>query len=110
MGETPKLEDYPFEFSDFPYIVQQIIEIYHLLPAQYEGLAGSYLGKNFNLVPFLFDTYGIEDHKFALVLIKKLDSVETKIVNSKNKAESNLEKLSQNGKHRNQGVPGKGNI
>lgn len=83
MGTQPKTEEIPLDISDFVTEVQKCIEIYFILPGQFEGMAGTYLGKNFSIIEFLFNLFEIEDKKQALYYLKKMDNVETDLINKK---------------------------
>ena len=52
LGSEPIEEEIPLELDDFPELVQQAFVIYGMLSDIWEGMSGSYLGKDYSL---LFD-------------------------------------------------------
>jgi hypothetical protein len=55
LGNEPIQEEIPADFSDFPYEVQEAINIFTILPDVWEGMSGTYMGKNYSILPYLFD-------------------------------------------------------
>ena len=70
----------PLETSAFPAEVQVAFFIFDLMTDNWEGNTGSYLGKNWSNIEFLFDTYEVEDR---LTVVYFLKSYEILIVNHK---------------------------
>jgi hypothetical protein len=56
LGNEPIPEEIPVEYEDFPYDVQEAIQIFTILPDVWEGMSGSYLGKNYSILPYLMDS------------------------------------------------------
>jgi len=61
LGTEPKLEEIPADYADFPYLVQMAITVYSVLPDRWEGFSGTYMGKEYALLPYLIESYEIED-------------------------------------------------
>ena len=62
LGNEPLEEEIPVDFEDFPYVIQEAIQIFIILPDVYEGLSGTYMGKNYSLLPYLMDTiFDVQD-------------------------------------------------
>jgi hypothetical protein len=55
LGEEPIPEEIPAGFEDFPYEVQEAINIFSILPDVWEGFSGTYMGKNYSILPYLMD-------------------------------------------------------
>ena len=53
LGKEPIPEEIPKEFSDFPFEVQEAINIFSILPDVWEGMSGTYMGKNYSILPYL---------------------------------------------------------
>lgn len=70
----------PLETSAFPAEVQVAFFIFDLMTDSWEGNTGSYLGKNWSSIDFLFDTYEVEDRPIVVYFLK---SYEILIVNHK---------------------------
>ena len=88
LGQEPKQEDMPVEFSDFHPEVQQAIMIYNLLPSRIAEFSGTYLGKDFGNLSFFFDMYEIERgwRQFYFQVVLMLDSIQSEIIDKKRKA------------------------
>lgn len=89
LGSEPLDEEVPLELDDFPWLVQQAFAIYGMLSDIWEGMSGSYLGKDYSLLFNLFDLYGIdsaEEKLLATDFIKQIDAVRSKILYEKQKA------------------------
>lgn len=55
LGSEPIESEIPADFNDFPYEVQEAINIFTILPDNWDGMSGTYLGKDYSLLPYLFD-------------------------------------------------------
>ena len=89
LGSEPKDEDIPVELSDFPDLVQQMLNIYSILKDVLDPMGGNYLGKDFSIFFELLACYGIDSREEALVvldLIQFVDSVRYKIIKAKAEA------------------------
>ena len=80
LGEEPDPKRMPLETSAFPAEVQVAFFIFDLMTDNWEGNTGSYLGKNWSSIEFLFDTYEVEDRPTVVYFLK---SYEILIVNYK---------------------------
>jgi hypothetical protein len=56
LGNEPIPEEIPAEYEDFPYTVQEAIQIFSILPDNWEGMSGTYMGKDYSILPYLMDT------------------------------------------------------
>lgn len=85
LGTEPVEEEIPVEFSDFPILLQQVMNVYNYLPDNWDPMGGNYLGKNLTIVYNLFDTFFISDIEkpLCLELITYLDIARRKILNKK---------------------------
>lgn len=89
LGSDPVDSEIPLEIGDFPDLVQQAFVIYGMLSDIWEGMSGSYLGKDFSLLFNLFDLYDIdskEEKLLATDFIKHIDSVRATLISEKKKA------------------------
>ena len=80
MGIEPKEEDLPIEIEALTFESQLAFEIYRYLPGRWEGMSGSYLGKDLNILPFLFKQYKVEEDESShiLFLIQYIDDCVSK--------------------------------
>ena len=75
MGEEPDPARMPLDSSEFPEEVQVAFFMFSLLSDNWDGMSGSYMGKNWTQCPQLFDLYEIEDPKTTLFFMKMYEGV-----------------------------------
>lgn len=75
LGNEPLAEEIPMDLDDFPYQVQIAMQIYQILPDRWEGFSGTYLGKEYSIIPFLFDTFEVECRKDTLYYINVINNI-----------------------------------
>ncbi|AUG85040.1 tail assembly chaperone [Vibrio phage Ceto] len=102
LGEKPDPKRMPIDFSDFPPIVRDAIEIFNRLGDRYTStdLGPLYIGKDISTLDFLYNIYEIhdvEDRKLTLEIVQHLDSKIVKQAVSKWKTEA--KKLKAKAKH-----------
>jgi hypothetical protein len=92
MGYEPDDKDTPVELEDFPPEVQSAFELYQVLQDVWEGMSGTYMGKNMSGINDLFNIYQIhqEEKRFVLELIALIDSERMKTLSEKRKQEDSL--------------------
>lgn len=88
MGNEPLEEEMPIDLEDFPELIQQCFHIYSLLQDEWEGMGGTYLGKNYTIIFSLFTLYKLDYEETLIVLatIQYIDSVRSNIIAEKQKA------------------------
>lgn len=76
LGNEPLEEEIPIDREDLMVETQMIFDIYDKLPAKWEGMSGTYVGKDLLLLPILFDEYDIEHYikRYAWHIIPIIDS------------------------------------
>lgn len=92
MRQEPDPALIPIDFEDFPYYVQELFGVFNLLPDMWDGMSGSYLGKDLTLVPYIFNLNGIEDQKFSLYILNLIIAENVKIYNDKLKQKTEAAK------------------
>jgi len=70
----PVLEDYPYE-------VQVAFLLHDLLPDKWDGMSGSYFGKDMSALGTLLDIWKVQDKKTCLYFIKNIEARNTQKVN-----------------------------
>ena len=97
MCEMMKMEpvpaDIPIEISDFPDQVQTAFQIYHVLQDVWEGMSGTYMGKNMTALFDFFKLYEVESHSeqlFVLSLLRQIDFCRSDVLQKKQKAQEAL--------------------
>ena len=101
LHQEPKPEELPASFDDFPYIVQVAITIFGMLPDVWEGFSGTYMGKDFSILPYFAEkVYNIEDHSQLVQILMLINKIvfdrrmeEQKQRQRKNKNKQNIKKV-----------------
>lgn len=93
MGTEPVEEDIPVEISDFPDEVQTAFAVYQILQDQWDGMSGSYMGKNLVGLGEVFEICQIDksDRKTILELIGMIDRERADLIAKKREQEHSLE-------------------
>ena len=86
LGRAPDPTKAPVEEWHFPYEVQQTFNIHKLLSDKWEGMSGSYLGKDWTAVELLLNVFEVADRREVIVFLKNIDVLHMRQVND------NLEK------------------
>jgi hypothetical protein len=88
LGSEPDESEIPVDMEDFPDEVQQSFQIYYLLRDVWEGMSGTYMGKDFSTVFDFFRLYHIDtrDQLLTMGFIRQIDSVRSEIFHEKQKA------------------------
>jgi len=70
LGTEPKDEEIPVGFEDFPYEVQEALQIFYILPDIWDGMSGTYMGKDYTLLKYLMeDIFEVSDRKQTMQII-----------------------------------------
>jgi|TARA_R110000744_G_scaffold98835_2_gene191056 hypothetical protein len=92
----------PLDPSDFPYEVQVAFFISGFLSDEWDGGSGTYMGKNWSNIEYLFKLYDIQEPKTMLYIMKMYEDIliqhRVEDANKKRKAE---EKRSSSGGEKN---------
>ena len=83
LGKEPSPDKMPLEIRDFPFEVQIAFFIHSLLPDNWDGASGTYLGKNWSALIGLFDIYEVEHKKEVTLFVKQIDLYSMKQINDK---------------------------
>ena len=65
----------PLDLSDFPAEVQVAFFISGLLEDRWDGMSGTYLGKDWSNLEYFFNLYEIEEPKVILYIMKIYENV-----------------------------------
>ena len=74
MGWEPKEEDLPQDGSDLSLECQQALTILNALPDNWEGMNGTWLGKDYSGLSAVMDIYEIESRREVFELLKEAES------------------------------------
>jgi len=102
-GIEPDPNEMPPTMGDYPLEVQVAFLLHDLLPDRWEGMSGSYLGKDYSSLGLLLDTWEVEDKQSCIYFIKHIEAQNSRKINenleSKRKANERKAKAgSQQGK------------
>ena len=92
MGVEPKEEDVPKDPSTFSLEAQQALIMLNVLPDKWEGMSGTWLGKEYAGLLDIMDLYQIEDKKQGFELLKVCEDELGKFYAEKRKQQEQLSK------------------
>ncbi len=64
----------PVEIDEFPLEVQEAFMIHNLLPDRWDGMSGSYLGKDWSALQLLLKEFEVEDTKTCILFVKHIEA------------------------------------
>ena len=70
LGQEPDPTKMPLEISTFPDEVQVAFFMFNLLSDRWEGMSGSYMGKDWSHCSQLFSLYEVEEPKIIMYFMK----------------------------------------
>jgi hypothetical protein len=83
LGTEPKEDEIPIEFEDLYDEIQEAIQVYNMLSDVWDGMSGTYMGKNFIGIQDIFNIMEIEDSKTCFSILNIIDKRRSKIINDK---------------------------
>lgn len=92
MGTMPDPDQIPPELDDFPSEVQQAFDVYHRLPDRWDGMSGTYLGKDFSALDVMFELFQVYDRRTALDFISLIDVIRQGLFMAKQKEKEETKK------------------
>ena len=75
LGEEPDSERMPLDYADFPAEVQVAFFIFGFLEDRWEGMSGSYMGKNWSNLEYLFTLYEVQEPRTVLQVMKLYEQI-----------------------------------
>jgi len=89
----------PLDPSDFPVEVQVAFFLFGLLEDKWEGMSGSYLGKQWGNIEYLFSLYEVEEPRTMMYILKLYEGliVQTRAEESERKRKADERKSSAGG-------------
>jgi hypothetical protein len=75
LGTEPDPQKMPLTESSFPTEVQVAFFMFNLLSDVWEGMSGTYCGKDWSHCSQLFDIYNVEDPKTTLYFMKLYERI-----------------------------------
>ena len=92
MGVEPKEEDIPKDPSHFSLEAQQALVLVNVLPDKWEGMSGTWLGKEYAGLLDIMELYQIDDKKQVFELLKVCEEELGKYYAQKRKEQEQLAK------------------
>ena len=95
-GIEPDPNEMPPTMGDFPLEVQVAFLLHDLLPDRWDGMSGSYFGKDMSALGTLLDVYEVKDKRSTIFWIKQIEAKNSEVINKmmerKRKASQNKAK------------------
>lgn len=88
LGKEVDPDKVPKDVTDLPITFQTYVALYSYLPDRWEGMSGSYLGKDLSSLDTFFTIFEVTDKLLALQAIKMLENIQVKAFNAKQKSKS----------------------
>lgn len=94
LGSEPVESEIPIEYEELPGLVQEAITIYSFLSDRWEGMSGTFLGKDYTIVFELFNTFGVEiaERQLLLRFMSSIDRIRGELISQKQKEKQNQTK------------------
>ncbi len=96
LGEEPDPDKVPPTLDVYPHEVQVAFFIHQLLPDRWEGMSGTYMGKDMSSLGTLLDVWEVKSPKQILFFLKHIEGRNAKKINfdleTKRKADKNKAK------------------
>ena len=64
----------PLDASAFPEEVQVAFFMYSVISDNWDGMSGTYMGKNWEELPYVFKLYGIDNEKVTFYFLQLYDN------------------------------------
>tara|TARA_B100001093_G_scaffold478769_1_gene507225 strand:+ start:491 stop:769 length:279 start_codon:yes stop_codon:yes gene_type:complete len=75
MGWEPKEEELPQDGTNLSLECQQALTILNALPDNWEGMNGTWLGKDYSGLSAVMDIYQVESRREVFELLKEAESI-----------------------------------
>ena len=82
-GDLPDPDEMPPTPEDYPMEVQVAFLLHDLLPDRWDGMSGSYMGKDYSALGTLLDTWKVTDKKTCIFFIKHIEARNLSNINAK---------------------------
>ena len=82
-GIEPDPAEMPPTMRDFPPEVQVAFLLHDLLPDRWDGMSGSYFGKDMAALGTLLDVHEVDDKRNTIFWIKQIEAKNSEAINKK---------------------------
>lgn len=69
--------------GDLPYEIQIAFSIHDMLPDRWDGMSGSYFGKDLSALGTILDIYEVEDKKQCVFWLKNIEALNSRSINER---------------------------
>jgi hypothetical protein len=83
LGKEPDPSRMPVSMDSFPEEVQYAFLIFQHMPDRWEGMSGTYMGKEWSTVDFFLNLFEVEERKIVVFFISKIEGFYSKMMNEK---------------------------
>ena len=90
MGWEPNEDEMPKDPSHLSYNVQSALILYNSLPDIWEGMSGTWIGKDYSCLIDIMEIYQIDNKKEAFTLLKIAEGEASKFYDEKQKQQETL--------------------
>lgn len=92
MGWEPREEDIPLDPSTLSLEAQQALIVLQSLPDNWEGMSGTWMGKDYSGLSAILDIYEVDNKRLVFELIKLCEVELNKYYTQKRKEQESLAK------------------
>lgn len=92
MGWEPDEDQMPIDPSTLSLEVQQALVLLNALPDKWDGMSGSWMGKDYSGLSAIMDIYEIDDRRVVFELLKQAEQELGKYYTQKQKEQESLSK------------------
>ncbi len=92
MGWEPNEDEMPKDTSHLYYNVQSTLILYNALPDSWEGMSGTWMGKDYSGLMDIMDIYSMDNRKEVFTLLKVAEAEASKFYAEKQKQQESLNK------------------
>ena len=93
MGWEPKAEEIPLDPAHLDYVVQCALVLFNALPDKWEGMSGTWMGKDYSGLMDIMDIYQMDNKKDVFTLLKVAEHEASKFYSEKQKQQESLAKV-----------------
>ena len=83
LGTEPNPARMPVSMDVFPEDVQYAFLIFNYMPDRWEGMSGSYMGKEWSSIDFFLNLFEIDSRKIVVFFITNIENIQVKFTNEK---------------------------
>jgi len=92
MGWEPRYDDMPVDPSTLSLEAQQALTLLNALPDNWEGMSGTWMGKDYSGLEAIMNIYEIQDRKTVFELLRDAEAELGKYYAQKQKEQNQLSK------------------